>query len=388
MLPFPKKKLVDNIKDKKASVRAGIESMKIAQDSHLDVPKQDLIPNTQYSDRILDALARIFHGVSLPCTAVCIVEDTLYVTYSVTGTNIATLYPKATTKAQKIHASLKFTIDNNKTYVDFRNWLLREEHKFYLSKEIFDNEKSLYIDETDLVLQQEIGLRKEIEDFLNLKGDELVGINVYYDSLINNLNTAYGLDNHKLKTIINYIDSAKSKMVYLKDRIDQDCYKIVKYYGSYGIANLKLEFVPNPGNLHAELNLRQKFAMNSGYIGISKLSCFLCDIFLKHEEELYGGNLHLGGHGIAFPMQNNDLPEMLFDEERKPVIDTMFSLIAKAYRSSESSCYSVDNAMQYPPLSPRNEGLNEPWDPNVFIIPEDYSLTALGDNAEANCAIH
>lgn len=383
MLPFPKKKLVNNIEDQKELVRAGIKSMKTAQDLHLDVPKQELIPNTQYSDRILDAVARIFHVTSVPCTAVCIVQDTLYVAYSVTGKNITKVYPEAKEQANKIHKFLEFTINSNGHYTAFRDHLLYITHKFYCNKEIFENNQKDYcVDIEECLKVENLGLKKEVQDFLNLKNN-LSNIDSYYDSLVRNLNNAE-LDVHILNTVTNYIDSAKSKMVYLNNRIDQDCYKVMKFYSEYGIGQLKLEFVPDISNLHAELNLRQKFGVDSGYIGISKLSCFFCDIFLRHEEELYGRKLHLGGHGIAFPMQNNDLPEMLFDEVHKPVISKMFLQVSRAYEGMESLCYSVDNVMQYPPLSPRNEGLYDPWDPNVPVVAEDYSLTALGDTAEAN----
>jgi hypothetical protein len=389
MLAFPQRKIVNNTKDRKASICAGIKSMKVAQDLHLDLPRQDLITNIQYSDRILDALARIFHGVSLPCTAVCMVEDTLYVAYSVTGKNIATVYPPAIKKAQKIYESLKITIDNNNTYIAFRDWLLKEGHKFYLNDEVFENAKESYISAVANLLTLDCykNLRQQITEFFNLEQNNLAKVDDDYNIIINSL-AQYNLGNETLAPLRSILDSAKSKMVYLNNRIDQDCYKVVKYYSEYGIDHLKLEFIENLDNLHAELLLRQTYGVRSGYIGISKLSCFFCDIFLRHEEELYGCKLHLGGHGIAFPMQNNDLPEMLFDEERKPVISKMFLQVSRAYECTESLCYSVDNAMQYPPLSPRNEGLHDPWDPNVPVVAEDYSLTALGDNAEANCIIY
>lgn len=79
----------------------------------------------------------------------------------------------------------------------------------------------------------------------------------------------------------------------------QDIQKIITFSQKIGKELITFETINNPEGAHAELAASSyyfvKYSKKSDYIGISKLSCFLCDQVLFQE-----GEGHRGTHGILY----------------------------------------------------------------------------------------
>lgn len=79
----------------------------------------------------------------------------------------------------------------------------------------------------------------------------------------------------------------------------QDIQKIVKFFNKIGNNKIVYEIIDNPEGAHAELTASSYYFAKNGnnpeYVGISKLSCYLCDELLNVENQP-----HRGGHGILY----------------------------------------------------------------------------------------
>lgn len=81
----------------------------------------------------------------------------------------------------------------------------------------------------------------------------------------------------------------------------------VNYCFSKTTDALDIEVLDNEHKLHCEVNVLEKFGSNIDYIGISKLSCFLCHVILESKGIHYNeasklgiSNAYAGIHGLFF----------------------------------------------------------------------------------------
>lgn len=69
----------------------------------------------------------------------------------------------------------------------------------------------------------------------------------------------------------------------------------------------EVEIIQNKEWAHTELNLRQylidRDTYYNQYIGVSKLSCRICDIVLCLDELAHAKYCHAGTHGIVYPIE-------------------------------------------------------------------------------------
>ena len=79
----------------------------------------------------------------------------------------------------------------------------------------------------------------------------------------------------------------------------QDIQKIISFSNKVGNKSVTYEVADNIEGAHAELAASNyyfgKYGEKPGYVGISKLSCYLCDELLTVEDQP-----HRGGHGILY----------------------------------------------------------------------------------------
>ena len=147
---------------------------------------------------------------------------------------------------------------------------------------------------------------------------------------------------------------AKSRMLYFRERLVSDCYK-VKYCFDKDADLRKLvvdesSYCSNDKKIHAELNLRAFLKENNiypVYVGISKPSCLTCHTQFQIDEEREVKLLHIGTHGVSYIIDSADLPDdTLFDSE------FVFRITHRAFHKS-----SVDNP-QFRPIDPADQNLS------------------------------
>ncbi len=283
---------------------------------------------------IYDALARLLHlSHKFKSTAVAIVNvggvQTLYLSYN---TNVDF--------KQKI--LIRDTFSKIQECSPSKDWkslvlhCLEKNHKFYKPEEYHTLINSTdYLNKIGSSLLRYIDgdcydlFMGYIKDFLELAKDSTLDLKAIKTTITNTTKKLTEITSllsfielpDELAEIFDLLEQAASRIVYFRKRLIQDCYKLLKYSDKISLSSIEDKnfiIIPNPDKVHCELNLREYLYYNKtlprSYMGISKLSCFVCDTQFKLDEEATGTKLHAGGSGIAYPIEEKGIPASMRDE--------------------------------------------------------------------------
>jgi|GEM_PF-4762588 len=338
----------------------------------LEVTKtEDHTQKIPYSLRLYDALARLFNDGT--CAAVSKVQDHLYISYNNTASG------KDKERVSEVLTILK---DQSKTYRDLFTYCMQQRQPHYNPKNYYrpdkkdkDQGKKVIFDfdgyknAIDGLVPDTSGadgtkFQEDCVAFLKLSRevsndfDEFMGIigeiNASYNNLCTSLNEIENIGAAEKAQIKECLADAKSRMLYFRERLVSDCYK-VKYCFDKDADLRKLvvdesSYCSNDKKIHAELNLRAFLKENNiypVYVGISKPSCLTCHTQFQIDEEREVKLLHIGTHGVSYIIDSADLPDdTLFDSE------FVFRITHRAFHKS-----SVDNP-QFRPIDPADQNLS------------------------------
>jgi len=161
--------------------------------------------------------------------------------------------------------------------------------------------------------------------------------------------------------IMSIIDTFISRKTYFWDRLKHDCLKVVQNFEQSPFATVPQDAVyviDNPNKSHCELNIREKLKnehLYPSYVGISKLSCMVCDTQFVMDEEHYNVVLHNGGSGKIWPIEG--LPNSII---RDPNIELLTKLIKVSA--------GIDTTRPMPDLDPIEQYPTRPFSPSEEII--------------------
>ncbi len=351
----------------------GLKGLKYAQECG-DMPVNTTMHSVPYDQRILDTFARLCHIDSkLACAAVMLQGQELVVSYNLTSSSKDE--PSYRTEVNdKIIALKNMVFDATITSDDLINHLLKSKHAFYFPKEykeIFDKDKwGEEIKNCNTINDQ---TKNIIEGFFELALSSPADKEELIES-INNINNAYEyiiqqVPQNDCADVLELLSSAQSRMLYFRERLMQDCTKIKDHLDNSCLNGVNITIIDNPNNRHAEVHLLEK--AKDSYIGISKLSCYLCQSIISHYETQNSSVLHFGGSGIVYTVKKDQVPDMMCQDVE------LWSASMKKIVISTKTTYvdgltgtSCDPAGQYAKLSPTAEDLLTPWLP-VQIIGDD-----------------
>lgn len=368
---------VDNSElEKRKSIFVGAQENAVKNGLHLvrnlqcDNPPALHVNKVDYEFRILDAISRLFHIDSqLACVSVAVRGEDLIVVYNST-TKLNNIKAVQLQKKIKDLFEILQNTDHFARYYNLVACCVKNKHEFYLSgKEGLADSLENVLKLLPLGVAEETGkfyallaqeycsfgqfgrAFREIESSCNNICRKISELNVDFVSDSSDYDDSSSDDSDlNLNKALDNIKEDKSRILKAMERLEQDCYKISQYFSEY-IRVKNVNFIINAGNIHSELCLLQAFKGKNSYIGCSKLSCFFCDTILSQDEtEDY--KVHLGGHGIAYPMDNNDLPEILFTGRYQGAINNILSEVARCYAADISASSEPDASLQYAPTSP------------------------------------
>lgn len=113
--------------------------------------------------------------------------------------------------------------------------------------------------------------------------------------------------------ILGIVEELHKRKMFACNRLLQDCYKVISNFNKSILSKLfeidddSIEFLGGASEMHAELRIYEKYISSSlrSYIGISKLSCWVCDIHIRFEEQVYADGesqiLHFGTSDTVYP---------------------------------------------------------------------------------------
>jgi hypothetical protein len=331
-----------------------------------------------YSNRILDALARLFYVKEqqkphLGCCAVSLGKkdgvNKIYVSYNSNPDE-----PVRESVGNLLDKINSCVISNN--HKDLVAYCLEQGHYFYCQEyknhvNIMDMKSAIHgvIEEfnsigVDCDTKEYMDLvakfLNKVRDLLPKNFNELTDgkntIKNEKENLINSFKNKMGSENEYFKEIEDIINTIVSRKLYFLGRLEHDCCKIVKYFKSSILASIKSEnicFIPNKDKNHCELNIlaEQKKDGDIQYVGISKPSCFTCDTQFRIEEKICGKILHAGSSGIVYPI--NSIPH-IFLGQNSSFFNNILGMANQV--NAGHSERKLDPADQYPrSLSPIEE---------------------------------
>jgi tetratricopeptide (TPR) repeat protein len=360
------------VKSQQDAVKNGLHIIRNFQCTNNPTP--NINPVVPYKYRILDAISRLFHIESkLACVSVAVPEKELIVAFNTTGKFKKSEVESTQEKIKALFALLKSN-DSLDCYYTLVEYCLKNEHKFYLS------EKEAMQDSLEKVLKlmPQNYIQELIGDFYNLLGTQYNTFGEFanaFEAIVNTYNTirtkisqpntefvpdsdisedsdsSSDDSSQDLNEALEIIKKDKSRILDLMAKLEQDCYKVSQYFPQY-VKVASIKFLENArGNAHSELRILEELGSKASYIGCSKLSCFFCDTILS-QDETEDHKVHLGGHGIAYAMDNNDLPEILFTGRYQGAINNILSEVARCYAADISASSEPDASLQYAPTSP------------------------------------
>jgi hypothetical protein len=155
-------------------------------------------------------------------------------------------------------------------------------------------------DDTEIFSTTLLKIKHEINKFIE-KDNYILDNNEFFDlymKLVTNLDSSQALRSHYMTEVLQPL---------------LDVLKIYKLYSSHPIA---YKILDNPASHHAELAILKychdsKINLDSIGIGISKLSCFICHIVLKHY-----GIKEIGTHGLLYVEHHSKVLEDFFSEDK------------------------------------------------------------------------
>ena len=230
--------------------------------------------NTHYTDgRYLDAWARVLN-IQAPCSAVVQVNQILYVSFNKVEKSANELALKNIEYGRIISPTVLLFVSFvfNRNVIDETKTQDSPYHKFFkqsLGKLLEAGKQATPLEAIRHVAES------NIQEFFGIQQDIFKG------------------DNWKLISVVL--------------RINQDVIKLSKFH----YRNVEIiALLDNPEKVHGELVVATKLALSGAlpYIGISKLSCYLC-----HEALDYFHQEHRGTHGTLY-LNGFNIPS-IFDEE-------------------------------------------------------------------------
>jgi len=328
---------------------------------------QDNWQKFDYSKRVLDAFASLFH-FKAPVTAVHKYKDNLCVSYNTQAEEYMKLQSKLgmyILKSGKIDGLLAFYLLLNIDFIDFiesqckYEWQqLHSLHKLNSGELNFKNFKidciknnkipsflSQLEDFLSLIKDSKTALQLPINNFCLAKEEKLKEANKIQDKnkkllMLENLNNEFDQDKiycleesfqqltENSKSVTNTykgillnlkIDKTEFKELFFRPL--QDCYKI-SYFIQLGYEVNDVIILDNKNSIHADTNVVDHFSLEDsfGYIGVSRLACGYCHEYLdkKHVP-------HRGSHGVIDPQwkmnlsgpQEDDFKGSIFSKAQK-----------------------------------------------------------------------
>lgn len=293
------------------------------------------------SIRYLDAWARVLN-IQDPCTAVTQINGTIYVSYN---------------KVEKVA---------NNNALNLIQCSLSDKEAFLCAALLFNrpliNELSHY--NTGLAEQ----LSKKIDQ---VRGKSLTKKSI----IVEDINSIFNLQE---QIFVNY-DPKNKKLIEVLLGINQDVSKILHYKN----INVNFQLVENSKGMHAELAVLtwikeseywDQWFSQLNYIGISKLSCYLCDEVLK---ELYIG--HRGTFGKLYLNKWVFPDNSLYNESQKEKLINKIDKHRKKYWKDAGE-HITNNTHIIDKLPPEEAELSDSEnDQNIILVKYINGAETLGE---------
>jgi hypothetical protein len=277
--------------------------------SFIVYPVEDKHKSYSYDSRYLDSLASMF-AVQAPCAAIVFFHNKFFLSYNSDANLITTnqqkeieLLIQTKKKGELITRYLTFNSE-------FKDLIKNQaEHNSELDKKLVEEIKSFYkkIQNNKQILEKHcysnsaiktaftvdfpeptISAIEETKSILGKKLEAVEAIIAKKEDFFREIYVQYF-------TILNQLKQCNDivlKQLFLRPL--QDVEKVLYHLEKTGI-NVTIEILRNSENLHAEVNISQKFpCLGENYIGVSRLCCAPCNDTLT----VYKYD-HRGTHGIC-----------------------------------------------------------------------------------------
>ncbi len=251
--------------------------------------------------RYLDTLARIFDvKPKNPCTSVVPLKTSTKAAFKIAIAFNSDATQQNISDIKKIAGLLQYSIQNKNYLASFIAEVFSKSQCYIHC--ISKIQEKLKLHELDNINNTLIkGTYIEIEKLIRLiNNKDSQSILGQYELTLTKLGLLlkedFNSDPESLKVTQDLFDKKTIQMLL---RPYQDIIKIINFSHEQGKQFIEYELINNTNGAHAELAASSfyfhKYQTKSKYLGISKLSCYLCDLILSKEDQG-----HRGTHGILY----------------------------------------------------------------------------------------
>lgn len=307
-----------------------------------------------YDQRYLDAFARILH-VHSDCAAIMkeITADKstlgLAIAYNPLDKKEKGSNDKKVLEILKLESAINMTISDNHKPTDIKKLIIQalQYSENYSPSKIFGIKIDLafireYSNFHVKLKAAERGIEQKIQNKILLEeGEEAKhyeGQFVRYLEFIEGIKTLVKRVNHEESSsfVGSSLSSSSSEHNIYKEiykvviRPINDTLKLINYLKKKNIVEVKIDIMDNKADTHAETALKI-LCPEADYVGISKLSCVLCEAFLTSEAVSIN---HRGESGAFFASWGN-LEQIEVTEEFKNWLKGVKDKLTEKYKSPE-----------------------------------------------------
>ena len=257
--------------------------------------------STPYNFRYLDTLSRIFDvKPKNPCTSVVPLKDGKKEEYKIAIAFNSNSNQHNITDLKKVSGLLQQAIENKNNIAEFMIEALSKSQCYIYCMGKIQEKLKLYetVEINNPLIQETLNEIKQLIMCVNSK--TVNAVSKQYEIALTKLDvllrTDFKSDNESTQLRKEIFDK---KTVEMLIRPYQDIQKIIIFSQQTGKQFITWEVVDNPEGAHAELATSSFYFIKHGekpdYVGVSKLSCYLCDQVLTLDNQV-----HRGTHSILY----------------------------------------------------------------------------------------